>query len=164
MVTVTPHILSPIGIQIEGNDNNSSFEMIIPQDSAVPVRHTKVFRSAAEGDIIIRVCEGKSHIKVTKPEPKSKALTNGTTSSDAASDSEFGDDGDEEEEDIREKVLEATNSLAEMAMKVVKGGKIEVSVNIGADMSVSLTARDLGSRAGTRGQVEKPKVVGNGQI
>lgn len=156
MVTVTPHIQNAIGIQIEAEGEPSSFEVVIPQDSATPVRKTKVLKSLSDGEMILRVCEGERKIKVTKPESKSKAETNGEKESDEDSDL------DDEEEDTRERIWIATKPLGEIAAKVKKGLKVEVMINVGADLSVSITAREVGAKTGVRGNIAKPDVVENG--
>ena len=155
MVTVTPHIQNPIGIQKEADGETSSFEVVIPQDSATPIRKTKVLKSLSDGEMILRVCEGERKIKVTKPESRSKAETNGEKDSDEDSDLD-------DEEDIREKMWVATRPLGEITAKVKKGLKVEVMINVGADLSVSITAREVGAKTGVRGNITKPEVVENG--
>jgi molecular chaperone DnaK (HSP70) len=157
MVTVTPHIQNPIGIQIEAEGETSSFEVVVPQDSAVPVRKTKVLHSLSDGEMVLRVCEGERKIKVTKPEPKPKAETNGDKDSDEDS------DVDDEEEDIREKIWVAARPLGEVTAKVKKGLKVEVTINVGADLSVSISARERGAKTGVRGNIAKPVLVENGE-
>jgi hypothetical protein len=45
--------------------------------------------------------------------------------------------------------------LAEAAVKgVKKGGKVEVTVNVGGDLAVQMTAREVGGKGGVRGTVE----------
>ncbi|ERF76805.1 hypothetical protein EPUS_07985 [Endocarpon pusillum Z07020] len=156
MVTVTPHIPNAIGIEIEAQEGTSSFEVVIPQDSAVPVRKTKVMQSLSDGEMVLRVCEGQRKIKTTKPEPRSKAETNGEEDSDEDSDVE-------DEEDVRERIWEAIKPLGEITARVKKGLKVEVTVNVGADLSISITARELGAKTGVRGNIEKPEVTENGQ-
>lgn len=158
MVTVTPHIPNAIGIQIESEGETSSFVVVVPQESAVPIRKTKIVHSLSDGEMVLRVCEGERRIKTTKPEPKPKAQTNGEKDSDEDSDLD-----DEEEEEVRERILVATKPLGEMTAKVKKGLKVEVTVNVGADLSISITARELGAKTGVRGNIEKPEVVENGQ-
>ena len=157
MVTVTPHLHNAIGVQIVSKGDEGAFAVMIAPDSAVPMRRTSLFKAPA-GDILIRVCEGEREIKVTKPE--SKPQTNGAKGS-GDEDSEIDDD---EEEDIRERVWKAKKALAEFAIKdLKKGSKIEVMVNVGADMALSVTARQAGGKGGIRGNVDAPEVVENGQ-
>lgn len=157
MVTVTPHIQSPIGIQTEAGGEKSSFKVVIPQDSAVPARKTKVIQSLSDGEMVLRISEGERKIEVTKTEPKQKPQTNGDKESDEDSDL------DDEEEEVREKIWEATKPLGEITLQVKKGMKIEVMVNVGADLSIAITAREQGGKTGVRGNIAKPEVVENGQ-
>ena len=156
MVTVTPHIQNAIGVQIEAEGEKSSFEVVIPQYSAVPIRKTKVMQSISDGEMVLRVCEGERRIKSTHRESKHKAETNGEKDSDEDPDSE-------DDEDIRERIWVAAKPLAEIRAKVKQGLKVEVTLNVGADLSVSITARELGSKTGVRGAIEKPEVIENGR-
>lgn len=156
MVTVTPHIQKAIGIEIEAEGETSTFVIVIPPDSAVPVRKTKVMRSLSDGEMVLRVCEGERKIKTTKPEAKSKAETNGEKDSEEDSDPE-------DEEDVRERIWVPTKPLSEITAKVKKGLKVEVTVNVGADLSISIAARELGAKTGVRGSIAKPEVVENGR-
>jgi molecular chaperone DnaK (HSP70) len=156
MVTVTPHLHNAIGVQIVSKGDEGAFAVMIAPDSAMPVRRTSLFKAPA-GDILVRVCEGEREIKVTKPE---KPQTNGVKGSD----DEDSDVDDDEEEDIRERVWKAKKTLAEFALKdLKKGGKIEVMVNVGADMALSITAREAGGKGGIRGNIDAPEVVENGK-
>ncbi|KAA8569860.1 hypothetical protein EYC84_002203 [Monilinia fructicola] len=84
------------------------------------------------GDVLVKIVEGGSHIKVTKPEPKPKS--NGAKVEDANSDDSEEDDSEEEEEEQRERIWKVGNVLAEAAVKgVKKGGKVEVMINISKD-------------------------------
>ena len=157
MVTVTPHLHNAIGVQILSKDDEGTFAVMIAPDSAVPVRRTSSFKAPA-GEILIRVCEGEREIKVTKPEPKPQ--TNGAKSSD----DEESEPDDDEEEEIRERVWKVKKTLAEFALKdLKKGSKIEVMVNVGADMALSITAREAGGKGGIRGNLDAPEVVQNGK-
>ena len=160
MVTATPHLRNAIGVQlISSREEQAVFRPLVNPDTAVPARRGAQYKTPKEGgNIIIRVCEGTRHIKVTKPAPKEK--TNG-----AGSDGDDSDlDEDEEEEDIREKVWRVGKALAEFPMEgVKKGSKIEVMVNVGGDMSVQITAREVGGKGGVRGTLEAPQAVENGK-
>jgi hypothetical protein len=157
MVTVTPHLHNAIGVQIVSKGDEGAFAVMIAPESAVPVRRTALFK-APVGDILIRICEGEREIKVTKPEPK--AQTNGAKGSD----DEDSDLDDDEGEEIRERVWKANKTLAEFALKdVKKGSKVEVMVNVGADMALSMTAREAGGKGGIRGNLDAPEVVENGK-
>ena len=157
MVTVTPHLHNAIGVQIVSKGDEGAFAVMIAPDSAVPVRRTSIFRALA-GDILIRVCEGQRENKVTKPEPH--AQINGVKGSDE----DDSDPDDEEEEEVRERVWKAKKTLAEFAMKgMKKSSKIEVMINVGADMALSITAREAGGKGGIRGNLDAPEVVENGK-
>lgn len=154
MVTVTAHTTAPIGIEVVG-EGTTTFEVVIPQDSAVPVRKTKVLQPGSQGELVLRVCEGERQIKVSKPEAK----TNGVEKSGSDDDSEDED----EEEETREKIWLPTKALGEVTATTKKGAKLEVTINVAADMSVSLTTREVGSSTGVRGHLAKPETMANGQ-
>lgn len=157
MITVTPHLSSAIGLQISGQPE-TSLTIVIPPATALPARRT-VTVTAPEGDVLVRVSEAEREIKVTKPEPKPKE--NGKKEADE--DSEYDDDEEEEEEDIREKLWKPKKTLAELQVQgVKKNGKLEVTVHVDADLSVSVTAREKGGKGGVRGQLKKPEVTANG--
>ncbi|KAK2929949.1 hypothetical protein FoTM2_010289 [Fusarium oxysporum f. sp. vasinfectum] len=60
----------------------------------------------------------------------------------------------EEEEETREKIWKIGNPLAEAAIKGVKaGGKVEVTINVLADLGVTVTAREVGGKGGVRGNI-----------
>lgn len=157
MITVTPHLSSAIGLQISGQPEDT-LTTVIPQATALPARRT-ITVDAHEGDVLVRVSESEREIKVTKPEPKPKE--NGKQEDDEDEDDE--DSEDEEEDDIREKLWKPKKTLAELQVKgVKKGGKLEVTVHVDSDLSVSVTAREKGGKGGVRGQLKKPAVTENG--
>jgi len=85
---------------------------------------------------------------VTKPESKPKE-----ESGDKDEDDSDFDDSDEEEE-TREKIWKIGNTLAEAAVKGVKaGGKVEVTINVLADLGVTVTTREVGGKGGVRGNI-----------
>lgn len=159
-MTVTPHLRSAIGVLVVSEDPKKGlFTALVEKETAVPCRRAGVFAVAREGgDVIIKVCEGFRDVKVTKkekPKANGKALSE---HSDADSDEE-----EDEEEEVREKVWKVGTVLAEAAVKdVKKGGKVEVSINVGADLGVQITAREVGGKGGVRGNLERPRVVENG--
>ena len=116
------------------------------------------------GDVLVKLCEAEREIEVTKPEPKPK--TNGAAKKDDDDDDDSDlddDDSDDEPEEIRKKIWKVGKPLAEIAVREVKkGGKVEVTVNIAADMDVQITAREVGGKGGVRGALEKPKPAENG--
>ncbi|KAJ3473201.1 hypothetical protein NLG97_g10453 [Lecanicillium saksenae] len=67
-------------------------------------------------------------------------------------DSDF--DSEEEDEETREKLWKIGSPLAEAAIKGVKtGGKVEVTINVLGDLSVTITAREVGGKGGVRGTI-----------
>lgn len=162
MVTVTPHLKHAIGVLVVSEDvQRGIFTALIDRETAVPCRRVGVFGVPREGgDVIIKICEGQRGIKVSKPPPKPQ--TNGKKASGDDSE-EDSDEDEEEEQEVREKIWNVGSVLAEAAIKgVKKGGKVEVTVNVGADLGVQITAREVGGKGGVRGNLDKPKVVENG--
>ncbi|KAI8627961.1 putative ribosome-associated complex subunit SSZ1 [Xylariaceae sp. FL1651] len=152
-VTTVNHISNAIGVVLLSEDNEETFKPIIAPETAIPVRRTvHVEAPKAGGDVLVKVVEGGTHIKVTKPEPKSKE--NGTKEDDEDEDSDFDS---EEEEEHREKVWKIGSTLAEAAVKdVKKGGKVEVTITVANDLSVTITTRAVGGKGGVRGTVKAP--------
>jgi len=160
MVTVTPHLRNPVGVLLLTDSNERGiFKSILEAETAIPVRRTAIFNAPKDGgDVLVKVCEGARHIKVTKPEPKTQA--NGT---EKEADDDDDEEEEEEEEEKREKVHKVGTVLAEAAIKgVKKGGKIEVTLNVSVDQVVQVTAREVGAKGGVRGSLEKSKVAENG--
>jgi molecular chaperone DnaK (HSP70) len=157
-VTTVQHITNAIGVVSVSEDGKDQiFTPVIAPETAVPARRTvQIAGPKKGGDVLIRIAEGNTHIKVIKPEPKEKPNgSKGATVEDAKdSDDEDDDDDDddEEEEERREKVWNIGATLAEAALKGVKpGAKIEVTINIMADLGVTITAREVGAKGGVRG-------------
>ena len=93
------------------------------------------------GDVLLRLAEGEREIKVSTVEANGNA-------------EDSDEDSDDEPEEVREKVFKAGKTLAEAAVRdVKKGGKVEVQVNIGADLTITLVAREVGGKGGVRGTV-----------
>ncbi|KAL9603566.1 MAG: hypothetical protein Q9219_001069 [cf. Caloplaca sp. 3 TL-2023] len=173
MVTVTPHLRRAIGLLVVSEDvSRGVFKPLAEAETAVPLRRAGEFAVPNQGgDVVIKICEGLAEIKVTKPSPPSKSKqVNGTErSEDSDHDDDESDEEEEEIEDIRERVWKTGAVLAETAIRDVKrGGKVEVSVTVNADLSVLVTAREVGGDraggAGVRGTLERPKVVENGGV
>jgi molecular chaperone DnaK (HSP70) len=154
-VTTVKHLTNAIGVLSISEDSKGVFTPIIAAETAVPARRTIHIATPKEGgDVLIKIVEGVSYIKVTKPEPKPKS--NGAKVADADSDDEE-EDSDEEEEEQREKVWKVGNVLAEAAIKgVKKGGKVEVMINVAGDLAVTITAREVGGKGGVRGNLSAP--------
>ena len=154
-VTTVKHITNAIGVVSIAEDGSETFTPIIAPETAVPARRTVHVAAPKEGgDVLVRVVEGGTHIKVTKPEPKPEAngKKQATVEDDEdEDDSDFSDD-EEEEEEKREKVWKIGETLAEAAIKgVKKGGKVEVTINVMADLSLTVTTREVGAKGGVRG-------------
>lgn len=161
MVTVTPHLRNAIGVLVVSEDNEKGiFTPLLEAETAVPARRAAQFATPKEGgDVIIKVCEGLRDITVTRPTSKPKANGKGNTEDD---DSDIDSDEDEDEE-IRKRVWKVGRVLAEASIKgVKKGGKVEVTVVVHANLGVQITAREVGGKGGVRGDLEKPAVVENG--
>ncbi|KAK4187251.1 putative ribosome-associated complex subunit SSZ1 [Podospora australis] len=155
-VTTVPHINNAIGVVSVSESGEETFVPIIPLETAVPARRTIQIAAPKDGgDVLVKVVEGNTHIKVTKPEPKpkedKKAKVEDADDSDEDDESDFSDD---EEEEKREKVWKIGSTLAEAAIRgVKKGGKVEVTINVNADLSVIVTTREVGAKGGVRGVV-----------
>ncbi|OAA42756.1 heat shock 70 kd protein cognate 1 [Metarhizium rileyi] len=148
-VTTVKHISNAIGVVTVNTDGEDVFTPIMQAETAAPARRTVHIAAPKNGgDVLIRIVEGGTHIKVTKPEPKAKEPVDGDKDSDSDSDL----DSDEEEEEKREKIWKLGTKLAEAAVKgVKKGGKVEVTINLAADLGVTITAREVGGKGGVRG-------------
>lgn len=152
-VTTVPHITNAIGVITLSDDGEESFTPIVAPETAVPVRRTVHVEAPKEGgDVLIKIVEGNTHIKVTQPEPKSKE--DGKKGDEDDSDD---DDSEEEEEEHREKVWKIGTTLAEAAIKgTKKGSKVEVTVQVNADLAVIITTREVGGKGGVRGNIKAP--------
>ncbi|MCJ1401306.1 Hsp70 protein that interacts with Zuo1p [Xylographa trunciseda] len=162
MVTVTPHLRCAIGVLLVSEDSEKGvFKPVLEAETSAPARRTAIFNCPREGgDVLVKVCEGVRAIKVSKASPKSNA--NGKNAED--SDDE-DDDSEDEEEEVREKVWKVGKVLAEAAIKgIKKGGKVEVMVNVGGDLGVLVTAREVGGKGGVRGTLGHVGVVENGKV
>jgi len=156
-VTTVKHLTNAIGVlTISGDTDKGIFTPIIAAETAVPARRTIHIATPKEGgNVLIKIVEGGSHIRVTKPEPKPKTNGDKGKSDEDSDDSDF--DSDEEPEDVREKVWKVGNVLAEAAIKgVKKGGKVEVTINVAGDLAVTVTCREVGGKGGVRGNLSAP--------
>lgn len=157
-VTTVNHISNAIGVVAVGADGEDVFTPVMQAETAAPARRIVHLGCPKDvgGDFLVKVVEGGTHIKVTKPPPKSKPpVENGDNKAEDSDDD--SDDEDDEEEDKREKVWKIGRSLAEASVSgVKKGGKIEVTINVAADLAVTMTAREVGSKGGVRGTLPAP--------
>ncbi|ORY09187.1 chaperone protein dnaK [Clohesyomyces aquaticus] len=157
MVTVTPHLSHAVGVLcISGDESTGVFHAIVDAETPLPVRRTALIATPREGgDVLIKLCEGARHIKVTKPEPKAKQAKD-----DSDDDS---DDESDDEEELREKTWKVGKVLSEAALRgLKKGAKVEVQINIGADLNVNCIFREVGGKGGVRGLLSGPKSQQNG--
>ncbi|KAI4868069.1 HSP70-domain-containing protein [Hypoxylon rubiginosum] len=154
-VTTVKHITNAIGVISLSEEGEETFTPVIAPETAVPARRMIHIAAPKEGgNVLVKVVEGNTHIKVTKPEPKPKE--NGKDSDEDSDDSDF-DDSDEEEEEHREKVWKIGTTLAEAAVRdVKKGGKVEVTINVAGDLAVTITTREVGGKGGVRGTLKAP--------
>ncbi|KAI5867664.1 HSP70-domain-containing protein [Durotheca rogersii] len=159
-VTTVKHITNAIGVLSLSGEGEESFTPIIAPETAVPTRRT-IHIAAPEngGDVLVKVVEGNTHIKVTKPEPKAKENGKKEDGEGDGDDDEEDDEDDdeEEEEETREKVWKIGSALAEAAIRgVKKGSKVEVTVNVSGDLAVTITTREVGGKGGIRGVLKAP--------
>lgn len=162
VVTATPHLASAIGVLcISAEESSGIFNMMIKPETPTPVRRTAHVAVPREGgDVMVKLCEGIKEIKVTKPEPKPK--TNGAADDE---DEDEDDSDEEEEEEIRDIVWKPGRVLAEMAVRgTKKGSKVEVQVNINAELEVQIIAREVDGKSGTRGALRPPAITQNGSV
>ncbi|KAI5294537.1 Hsp70 protein that interacts with Zuo1p, partial [Ascosphaera acerosa] len=163
MVTVTPHLVNAVGVELAPTEEGAGpvFKPLLPAETALPARRTARYTAKEAGDFVIRISEGKSELKITKPEPKEKEAKekSGEDGEDADEDDDSDFDSDEdEEEEIREIVWKPTKALAELAVRGVKAGaEVEVQVNINEHLTMQITAREVGSKNGVRGVIEGQK-------
>jgi len=151
-VTTVPHLTNAIGVVSLSDSGEEVFVPIIAPETAVPARRTaQLLAPKNGGDVYVKIVEGNTHIKVTKPEPKANG-TKGATVEDAKDSDEDDSDEEEEEEEKREKVWKVGATLAEAGVRgVKKGGKVEVTINVDAALSVTVTTREVGGKGGVRG-------------
>ncbi|RDA87406.1 hypothetical protein CP532_6970 [Ophiocordyceps camponoti-leonardi (nom. inval.)] len=156
-VTTVNHISNAIGVVAVGSDGEEVFTPVMQAETAAPARrivHLGMPKDVG-GDFLVKIVEGGTHINVTKPPPK-PPVANGDKANggDSGSDS---DDDEEEEEVKRERQWKIGKQLAELAVTgVKKGGKVEVTINVAADLAVTVTAREVGSKGGVRGTLAAP--------
>ena len=141
------------------------FLEVVSKETAVPCRRAVVVSAPkGGGDVVVKVVEGVRGIKVTRPE---KPRTNGTKAAGSAGgegsdEDDFSDSDSDDPPEIREKSWTVTTTLAGLAVRdVKKGGKVEVTINVAADLGVHVTAREVGGKGGVRGTVERRKENGS---
>ena len=155
MVTVTPHLQRAIGILLVSEDEQRGlFVPLLAAETPVPARRAGIFETPRTGgNILVKVCEGVRQIRVEKKVNDAKT-PKGATTADSDSDLDDSED-DQEDEEVREKVWSVGSVLAEASVRgVKKGAKIEVTVNVGGDLNVLITAREVGGKGGVRGTLD----------
>lgn len=164
MVTVTPHLKRAIGILLVSEDEQRGlFVPLLAAETPVPVRRAGIFETPRTGgDVLVKVCEGVRQIRVEKKVNDAKT-SKGSATAGSGSDLDDSED-DQEDEEVREKVWSVGSVLAEASIRgVKKGAKIEVTVNVGGDLNVSITAREVGGKGGVRGTLNQtPPTLQNG--
>lgn len=160
VVTVTPHTSNAIGVVFaSGAAGQDHFAVIVPPETPVPARRTAQVSVPAGGDVLIRLAEGTREIKVIK---EARPSANGEKVAEDDVD-EDEDDEDDEPEEIREKVYQPGKVLTEAAIKgVKKNGKVEVQVNIGVNLALTVVCREVGGKGGVRGVVQGEAASQNG--
>lgn len=150
VVTNAPHLAKAVGVVVA----DSKFFPLLESYTAVPVRRSAIFDVPAEGgDVLVGIYEAEREILTHKVERIAK---------DTTEEDDLDDDdepfSDEEDEETREKVLKPTTKIAEAVIKGTKtGGKVEVVLNITADLKVSIAVREIGGAA-VRGDVPAAEV------
>lgn len=160
-VTTVQHISNAIGVIAIGEDGHETFTPIIAAETAVPTRRTIHINGPKDGgDVLVRISEGGTHIKVTQPEPKRKEENEKDDEDeheDEDEDDEDFDSDEDEEEEKREKVWKTGPVLAEAAIRdVKKGAQVEITINVMPDLVVNLAIREVGAKGGVRGSLPKP--------
>ena len=133
-------------------------------ETAVPARRAGVFPVPLEGgDVLVKVCEGFLETRARTAEDKDAGKKPNGKGGD---DEDLDDDSEEEEEEeIREQIWRVGNVLAEAGLGgVSKGGKVEVTVSVGTDLGVQITAREVKGKGGVRGVLEARRTEENGVI
>lgn len=152
-VTIAPHLAKTIGVAIANGSETEHFCRLLESDTALPARKTAQFEVSQDGDVLVKICEGVREIVVTKPEKAEK-----TEKTEEDEDSEDGDEEDEEEDETREISWKVEKIIAEAAVKnAKKGNKVEVTITVGSNLEVTITARVVGSKEGVRGTIPPPE-------
>ena len=151
VVTATPHLSTALGVLCFTDDpSRGVFVPIVENFTPVPCRRTGDFAvPGAGGDVLIKLVEATSRIHKKTIEPTSKKSNHVDEP-----DSDLDDDSDEEPEEVKEKKWTVGQVVAEAAIRgTKKGDKIEIQVDVGPEMQVSLVAREATAKGGVRGVV-----------
>ncbi|CAI4210821.1 unnamed protein product [Parascedosporium putredinis] len=118
-VSTVKHLSNAIGVLTVGADGEEVFTPIVAPETAVPARRSITFPAPANGgDVLIKIVEGNTHIKVTQPEPKAKPQ---------AKDGDSDDDSDDESDEEEEQRKSATVSIREAGAQGGVRGNIKAS-------------------------------------
>lgn len=153
-VTTVKHLTNAIGVlSISDDAAQGVFTPVIATETAIPARRIIHINAPKDGgDVLVKIVEGGSHIKVSQVEKAPKEANGGGDDED-----DSDEDSDDEPEERREKVWKTGKVLAEAAVKgVKKGGKVEVMINVAGDLGVTITAREVGEKGGVRGTLSAP--------
>lgn len=149
-VTTVKHLTNAIGVlSISSDPAKGTFIPVISAETAVPARRTIHISTPKDGgDVLVKIVEGGSHIKVSQVSKGDRAKDD---------DDSEEEDSDDEPEEQREKVWKVGKVLAEASLKDTKnGGKVEVMINVAGDLAVTVTAREVGGKGGVRGNLSAP--------
>ena len=139
---VRTHLQRAVGVQL-GADAAAPFQPVLLELTAIPAWRRVAFDAPAGDDVLVRICEGVSHVVVSKPEPKAK----GAKAEKEDEDADDEDDSDDEDEETREKAWKVDTLLGELRAAGVakKKGQIEVDIGVGVDQAVEVRVRPLGA-------------------
>lgn len=141
VISVAPHLTKSIGIVVE----DGNFIPILEAATAVPIRKSQIFTAPDAENVFIELWEGDHEI-VVKTLEKSKDEKEDNDSDES--------DYDSEDEEIREKVMKPTKKIAELALNGIKPkSKVEIVLNIAADLKLTVAVREVGANTAVRGEV-----------
>lgn len=155
------HLSKAIGVLSISDDTEMGlFVPIFLAETSVPAQRViRIETPEEDGDFLIKIVEGESYIKVFKPEARVEPQKTKKDEDNEDHDSDSDSEEEEEEEESREYAWKVGQVLAEAAVRgVSKGGKIDVTISIGADLSVSVNCREVGKKfgAGVCGTLNAP--------
>ena len=139
VVTVVGHTVHPLGVKT----HDGKLDVILEGDSAVPCRGKRVYQSRDGGDVILEIFEGKRDTELI-PTPTPPA--------------EEGDEGQEQEEPVRRRIVVPYRKIAVLRVKgVKKEGLVEVMIQIDSEGRVVIYGREIGRKDGSiaKGIVER---------
>ncbi|RKF61913.1 Ribosome-associated complex subunit SSZ1 [Erysiphe neolycopersici] len=153
LLTTSTYLSKAIGVlSISDDSSKGVFIPIIKDKTSVPARRSIQIATPREGgDVLIKIVEANSHIKVLKPEPKTKSDDKGKNNDESGFDSDSEQD---EEAEIREKIWQVGNTLAEAALRgIKKGSKIEITATVASDLTLSIVCREEETGISVQGEI-----------